>query len=189
MTLGDFGLSALASLLANRLDKFLGREKYQDDAPQSGTPDENRHPTPSQISPPIFKTFDAWLDLPRFIESVRNPLVSILIEDEPSTFYRLPAIVLESQDTKEWFVFSRGRMSFEGTGGGIRNSRDIIEMLKEKNIPIGVWVVEQSRLEEMEGGLALWSEVRDRAVPLLAVMAKDQPWSEIMNNADKLLNA
>lgn len=62
-------------------------------------------------------------------------------------------------------------------------------MLKEKNIPIGVWVVEQSRLEKMEGGLALWSEVRDRAVPLLAVMAIDQPWSEIMNNADKLLNA
>jgi hypothetical protein len=188
MTLGDFGLSTFASVLANQLDKFLGRNSSSDSAPQSAPSVDSSVVPPNPISSLGFKTFDAWHDLPRFISSVRNPLVSILIEDQPSTLYRLPAIVLESQDTREWFVFSRGRMSFEGSGNSLNNSRYIIEMLKKKNIPIGVWVVEKSSLEKMECGLSLWPEIRNRAVPLLAVMAKDQPWFEILNNTDKLLS-
>jgi hypothetical protein len=186
MNPGDFGFSVLASMLANKLDRLFSIKEHSEISNEVLCYDESEHVS-SQDIPSLFKTFDAWFDLPDFLVSVRSPVISILVEDKPSTFYHLPTIVIESQETKEWFVFGRGRISFQGSGGGLHNSERIIEMLKAKNIPIGAWVVQQEKLDVLERGVALWPEIRSSAIPLLSFMAKDYPWIEILRNAEKLL--
>lgn len=142
---------------------------------------------PKDVRRPKFKTFDAWNDLSKLLKVVKDPLISILIEDEPSTHYRLPSLVLESRVTGEWFVFYRGRMSFEGSGGGIRNSRDILDQVKAAGAAVGVWVVPQNLLNDLDNGYALWPAIRHMAVPLLAIVAQDHSWSEIESNVAKYL--
>lgn len=185
----EFGLSILASYLANKADKVaefvFGRNAQRAPKPE---PEKSAGAGPEQCEEwPKFRAFDAWSDLPEFLKTVSSPVVSLLIEDQPSTHYNLLCLVLESADTGEWYVFSRDRMSFQGTGGGFNNSRDIIERLKMKRAPIGVWVVQKAILDSFEEGRTLWPELKPRAIPLLSFLAKDLSWSGIQHNAQKLI--
>jgi hypothetical protein len=180
MGFDDFGLGVLASMLANKLDRLFKPADHEQ--PTSQTP-ELPSPAPTSIPrKPKFRTFDAWNDLSPLLATVKDPLLSVLIEDAPSTHYRLASLVLESRTTGEWFVFSRGRMSFEGTGGGLRNSRDILANVRLAGVAVGVWVLPQSTLNDLDNGYELWPAVRTHAVPLLAVIRSDYSWSEIEEN-------
>lgn len=189
MGLGDFGLSVFASWLANRLDGFLGKQGNHGSEPEPAAPNVGSQPDDAEkiLRLRKFNTFDAWQDLPKLLKVVKDPVISILIEDEPSTHYRLPSMVLESRATGEWYVFSRGRMSFEGDGGGIRNTRDILDQVKSAGATVGVWVVPQERLDELDSGYEVWANVRPHAVPLLAVISRNHSWSEIERNVSKYL--
>ncbi|TBO27474.1 hypothetical protein EYS42_16750 [Aquabacterium lacunae] len=182
MGLGDFGLSILASWLANKID-------FKKSAPEniSSKSDEAPQKEKTSESPKAqkFKTFDAWNDLSRILTAVKSPVISILIEDEPSTHYHLPSMVLESSVTGEWYVFSRGRMSFEGNGGGIRNSQEIIDQVKAAGANIGTWVVTKSEIEALDNGYITWPKVKQNAIPLLARVARDYTWDEIERNVTK----
>lgn len=155
MGIGDFGLGVLASLFANKIDSFLKPMKRQPPHLQPEITHSHSIFSPPAPSKRKFKTFDAWNDMEKLLKVVNTPLISILIENEPSTNYRLPSMILESKATGEWFVFSRGRMAFEGMGGGLINSHDIISKIKSANIPIGVWVVERAILDDLDNGRQL----------------------------------
>lgn len=187
MGFDEFGLSVLASLLANKLGIF---SKLKPNLPLQHATETLDTTSPGDVQEHRvrrFKAFDAWTHFPNFLKTVREPLISILIEDQPSSHYRLPSMVLESKATGEWYVFSRGRMSFEGSGGGIRNSRNILELVKSAGAPVGVWVIPQNLLNDLDNGYALWPEVRSSAVPLLAVVAGEHSWFEIESNVAELL--
>lgn len=76
-------------------------------------------------------------------------------------------------------------MSFEGNGGGIRNSRDILEQVKHSGAAIGVWVLPQTLLSDLDNGYANWMNVKPHAIPLLARVAQDYSWAEIERNVSK----
>lgn len=186
----DFGLSVLASVFANKIDSLSKlknllnpRDAREDVATTSDEPPEL---TQDDDLPRMFKTFDIANDLDTLLKVVKDPLISILIEDQPSTHYRLPSIVLESMITREWYVFYRGRMSFEGNGGGLRNSEAILDRLRAANVPVGVWVLDQRVLDRLDRGRELWPAIRSRAVPFLAALSGDYSWDEIARNVTKL---
>jgi len=185
----NIALGVLAGIIANKITESLNKVQNSPSAEAEQLANvENNTPKPSHDGVPLFKTYDAWSDLTKLLEVAQKPLISILIESQPSTFYRLATVILESKESREWFVFSRGRLSFEGTGGGINNSKDIINMLKEKNIPIGVWVADRADVDNLDNGLAFWPEVRKHVVPLRAVNDTDGSWGEIISNAQKFLS-
>lgn len=187
MGVDDFGLSILASWLANKLE-FRVRPPDRSAAQEHlDANQEFEDVVPKETGLAKFKTFDAWTDLSKFLAAVKEPIISVLIEDEPSTFYRLPAIVLESRLTGEWFVFSRGRMSFQGDGGGMRNSQAILDQVKRAGAAIGVWVLPQKLMSELDNGYETWGNIKPHAIPLLARVAQDYSWSEIEHNIAKQL--
>ena len=189
MGLDDFGLSVLAGWLGNKVDGLLKRStEYQAQEVPTAKISVETLPLKEGIQQPQrFKTFDAWHDLTRLLTAVKEPLISILIEDQPSSHYRLASMVLESRTTGEWYIFSRGRMSFEGNGGGVRNSRDILDQVKSSGAAVGVWVLPQSTLDDLDNGRETWMVARVQAIPLLALVARDHSWSEIERNVAKYL--
>lgn len=189
MGLDDFGLSVLAGFLANRIDFF--KLKGPSSAAQKHEIISNVNEEPSAYSinenrPVKFKTFDVWNDLDKLLKIVKEPVIFILIEEQPSTHYRLPSLVLESRITGEWYVFRRGRMSFEGNGGGIRNTELILEQLKAANVSVGVWVLNQALLDRLDNGQELWATIRLQIVPFLAAPSSEYSWAEIQHNVAKL---
>ncbi len=191
MSFEDFGLGVLASLLASKIDNvFKSSEKTTKpsdiDESLKTTLKLNIQSSVSDSRSPKFKTFDAWTELSALLAKIEDPVISVLIEDQPSTHYRLASLVLESRATGEWYVFPRGRISFEGNGGGIRNSRDILTQVKSAGASIGVWVLQQNLLNELDNGYELWPSVRHQAIPLLAAIRNNYSWLEIEENVKKL---
>lgn len=192
MSPGDFGLSVLASWLANRFDAFTPKTVPGETAPaamQSTGLDADEQGDHGLVRKreSRFKTFDSSHDLEALLHSVSEPVISILIEETPSTAYRLPSMVLESRVTGEWFVFPRMRMSFEGTGGGVSNAENTFNLIKQMGAKIGAWVVPQTILDDLDSGYIMWAEARSSAVPLLAVMRGDYSWLEIEENVKRFL--
>lgn len=187
MTFVDFGLSYLASWLANATGHFPldVNEKSAEQVPTGNDSIVGDNPAPARVC--RFNTFDVGRDLEGLLKTVREPVISLLIEDVPSTAYKLPSMVLESAVTREWYVFHRGRMSFEGSGGGLRNSRDILHQLKDAGASVGVWIMPQSVMDDLDNGYVLWPAVRHEGVPLLARADRDLSWAEIENNVEKLM--
>lgn len=173
------------NVLGNRVDALvfgkMDSTSIKSDSTTVGLEPTGQEPEQPQPSRRRFKSFDAVYDLAPLLEYVDEPIVYLLIEDSPSTAYNLPAYVLESQRTGEWFVFSRGRMAFQGTGGGLRNTRGVFDTLKEKRAKIGAWVVPKELLDRFEFGQVVWPTVKMEAVPLLAHLAEDFSWSEIQS--------
>lgn len=189
MTLGDFGLGVLASWLANKLGAVLEPESQP--APELLPPAQPlKEPKPRSRPARIrrFKTFDAYHDLPSLVREVSQPVVSLLIERSPSSHYNLMCVVLESAVTGEWFVFDRGRMAFQGTGGGYHNARNIIQALKDANVPIGVWVYDNNYVDDLENGYLLWPEIRGNGIPLRSLVADESSWNTIASRAKAMLN-
>ncbi|MEX8626578.1 hypothetical protein AB8D53_26890 [Salmonella enterica] len=187
MGLDDFGLSILAGFLANRFD-FL-KPKGTPAQMNEVIPDVIEEPDKFSLSanlPIKFKTFDVWSDLDKLLKVVKEPKISVLIEEQPSTYYRLPSLVLESRITEEWYVFPRGRISFEGNGGGIQNAEVIFNQLKEENVSVGVWVIDQALLDRLDNGQEFWPAIRLQIVPFLAAPSSEYSWTEIQRNVAKL---
>jgi len=130
------------------------------------------------LDSPKFKTFDVLHDFIPLLEKIREPKVSILIEDRPSTAYHLAALVLESMQTGEWYVFSRGRMSFQGNGG-LMNTEGIFKEIRKRNIFSSAWIISQQLLSTVEDGYSTWPEARSKTVPLSARANNDYPWQLI----------
>ena len=171
------------NVLGNRADAlFFGKEEsaLEESELESKSMPERPH---VEVATKVrrFKTFDAVYDLEKILSYVDAPIVHLLIEDSPSTHYNLPGYILESQSTGEWFVFSRGRLALQGCGGGHNNTEGVFSLLSAKKTTIGAWVIEKKLLDIFENGRALWPDVKQQAVPLLAFLSEEYSWSEIQN--------
>ena len=169
------------NVLGNRADAFFfGKQEGE------SKPLEPAHPSEPEAAaevtvPRRFKTFDAVHDLEKILSYIDNPIVYLLVEDSPSTAYNLPSYVLESASTGEWFVFSRGRLALQGSGGGHHNIEGVFSLLSAKKAKIGAWVAESKLLDQFESGQVLWPTVKHQSVPLLAFLSEEYSWAEIQN--------
>jgi hypothetical protein len=175
----SFLWNIFTNILSNRLDEAVfgdGREGLPSREDESGPfPEQHAASTSSRR----FRTFDARYDIERFVLIVQEPIVHLLVEESPSTHYNLPAYVLESQRTGEWFVFSRGRIALQGTGGGRNNMDSVVEILRSKETQIVGWVVASRDLDALEGGFVTWPTVKSDIIPLLSYHSDRHEWSEI----------
>lgn len=134
----------------------------------------------------MFKTYDVVLDLAQVVNYVDRPTLHLLIEDEPSSHYNLAAIVLESQATGQWYLFSKGRVALQGSGGGKHNLDAVLDQLKSRNSGIAAWVLDAELLNSFEDGHTLWGSVRPHLIPLLSYLGKDHSWSDIQGRFEQL---
>lgn len=114
-----------------------------------------------------FKTFDIVHHFDDVLPLIKNPVVHIVIEDQPSTAWHLPLIVLEDNVTKEWYIFSKGRMAFEGSGGGLSQSKMLFRKLIANKVPFTAWVLDYVLAAKLSQGCRMWPEFRNQLVPLL----------------------
>ena len=189
MTPSDFGFGILASWLANRLD---GASKKKE---STGTEELSLDPEPIADSDhhsnlerkKLFHSFDVYTQLHEVREGLASPVAHLLIETEPSTHYHLVSLVLESSITGEWYYFRRGRMAFQGTGGGHQQAERAVSIFKKEGIPISVWVLERALMDDFESGYMLWPQVRAKAIPFLAANLDSEKWSWIKAQASETL--
>jgi hypothetical protein len=181
------------NVLGNRVDAyFFDRRSAVEPATLIGDQGQPKSiAEDAEIKPAVrsrFETFDAHFDIERLLTYVEQPMVHLLIEDQPSSAYNLPGYVLESRMTGEWFVFSRGRLSLEGDGGGHRNMRGVTELLHEKQTKIVGWVIQKNDMDRLEEGVLLWPEAKKDLVPLLSYRVDDDAWkwASIKREFDKL---
>ncbi|EJQ9992387.1 hypothetical protein NZX40_002381 [Vibrio vulnificus] len=131
-----------------------------------------------------YKVFDSSFDFYKMVKLIKTPIVHIIIESEPSTAYHLPLIVAEDSVTKEWYVFSKGRLAFEGNGGGISNSKNLVDFLIEEKIRFSAWVLDFHLSEKLSQGCKTWPELREQCVPLIAYSKKPS----LVNNVLSVLS-
>ena len=175
----NFLWNLFTNILSNRVDEaFFGQEREASPV-RDDESDPRSEQRPASISPRRFRAFDARYDVERFVLFVQEPIVHLLVEESPSTHYNLPAYVLESQRTGEWFVFSRGRLALQGSGGGSNNMDSVVEILRSKQTQIVGWVVASHDLDTLEGGSVTWPMVKPNLIPLLSYHSDRHEWSEI----------
>jgi hypothetical protein len=177
----DFGFSVLASWLANQLEKIGGNKSPQ----QNDVTAEDKE---TKKTPRLFKTYDVYTESEEIIKSLKDVVAHIVVENSPSTFYNLALLILESKLTGEWYVFRRGRIAFQGTGGGHQQSERLINLLKRENIPVAAWAGDRNILDSFESGTLLWPELKISLVPLAASIVEDEDWKRIQNKANEMLN-
>lgn len=192
MSLSDFGLNVLAGWLANKLDQvsdlLSGKQKEENsDAKQQDFQD---NPV-SEKKTKLFCTFDVYFDLEKILPYLQDPIAHFLIEKEPSTFWNLACLVVESKSTGEWYVFRRGRMAMQGVGGGIRQSEIALNRLRESKAIIATWAIPKTILDEFEEGIRLWPEVKIGAIPLFSSINAEHDnsaWYAIKDRTKELLS-
>lgn len=150
----SFLIDLFKNILSARVDHLLfGRRAKEQGSDAEVEPSIVSAPPASM--PPAgarrFRSFDATDSLESILRMVERPVVHLLVEDQPSTHYRLPGYVLESTATGEWYVFYRGRLALEGTGGGANNMRDVSDLLRERGVRIVGWVIRQADMDALEG--------------------------------------
>ena len=190
MSLSNFSLNILASWLANQLDKIMGKIWNQQEAESS----EEHRQIPadnfvSTIKPRLFRSLDVARDLEEVLSHVTKPIAHIIIETEPSTFWNLVCMVIESNTSGEWYVFERGRMAVQGTGGGPRQTEIALSHLKKAEAEIVIWSSPTAILDELEAGGLLWFEVKKLLVPLFSSTVETESWDSIQMRARELLAA
>ncbi|WP_211460854.1 hypothetical protein [Collimonas silvisoli] len=179
------------NVLGNRVDAYLFGAKNAAEPPNVDR-DERASEADDEVDSPAmprrFESFDARYDIERLLTYVEQPVVHLLVEDQPSTAYNLPGYVLESKTTGEWFVFSRGRLALEGTGGGYQNMEGVIKILRAKDAKIVGWVIRKSDMDRLEDGRLLWPEARRDLIPLLSYHVDDErwKWAAMKREFDKL---
>jgi len=185
MTPTDFGLGVLASWLANKLGTL--DENNQEKEPDLKQTTEEA--TENKIEKNrMFHSFDVFSDLEEMVSVLDNPVAYLLIETEPTTHYHLVSLVLESKLTGEWYYFRRGRIAFQGSGGGHQQAQRVISVFKKYGIPISVWVAEKTILDDFEDGYVLWSTVFRNAIPFRAAQIKNEKWKWIKKQAEEVLD-
>ena len=189
MTFGDFGLGVLTSCIANQ----IGNHNQNAQKIESTVRDEESSQIAEDIqdtvhSKQLFQTYDIYHHLDDILSYLDNPVAHILVEKTPSNFYNLTSVVIESKTTNEWFVFNRGRTSFQGTGGGIRQSKDIVKKFTNKNIKIGTWAIDRDLLNSFESGEILWQDIKNKIIPLMSSITDQSDWKFIQDEAKTILN-
>jgi len=175
----------LKNVLGNRADAALFPKEIESELPPAQRANVTAE---SDVEPArTFRTFDAINDFVHIVPLVDQPVVHLLIESEPSTFYNLAAFVVESRTTGQWYLFARGRIALEGSGGGKNNLDSLVDQLRSQNTPIAAWVIDHGVLSNFESGIVLWSTVRSSIVPLLAYMSQSSDsWPGIRNRFREL---
>ncbi|MBU3823225.1 MAG: hypothetical protein H9917_00150 [Candidatus Oceanisphaera merdipullorum] len=164
-TIGNFTYDRIKSLMSS---------PQKNTEPEKKEPEHYSDPDISKIcGPNIFyknnyRTFDIVNDLYDVIRLIKSPMLHIVIEDKPSSAWHLPLVVVEDIDSREWYVFSKGRMAFEGTGGGLANSKDLLKFLIENKIRFSGWVLDYANSEKLSQGCLTWPALRDKCLPLIS---------------------
>lgn len=115
-----------------------------------------------------YRTFDIVHDLYDIVNLIKSPMVHIVIEDKPSSAWHLPLVVVEDTISGEWYVFSKGRMAFEGSGGGLANSKELLRYLINNNIRFAGWVLDYVKSEKLSQGCLSWPSMKSQCIPLIA---------------------
>lgn len=115
-----------------------------------------------------YKVFSLDRDLNAVLSLMKKPIVHFVVEDKPTIAWHLPSIVIEDAITFEWYVFSKGHIAFEGSGGGLHRAESLIRFLIEKNIPFTAWVLARINSDKLDQGCRTWSEMKLKCIPLLA---------------------
>ncbi|GLQ33312.1 hypothetical protein [Litoribrevibacter albus] len=171
----------------DRLKSLLSSPPKSDDEHAPPAPDSSHDPDIKGIYGANivynnnYRTFDIVNDLYDVIDLVKSPMVHIVIEDKPSTAWHLPLVVVEDMETKEWYVFSKGRMAFEGSGGGLANSKDLLQFLINNDIRFAGWVLDFISSEKLSQGCKTWPSLRDSCLPLISYN-KNQYFSKYVAN-------
>lgn len=126
MTPSDFGLRVLASLLANKLSSISNTNTQPVEIEENSKTVTNKQA--------LFTVYDVYHDLEEMLEYVTTPVAHIIVENSPSSAYNLTTLVIEDKNTGIWFVFSRGRMAFQGTGGGSKQTDRAVNIFRTRNI-------------------------------------------------------
>ncbi len=185
MTPTDFGLSVIASWLANKLSNAA--ETPKEIEPPQEFLDAKTNSSLLEKKVKLFEVYDVFRDLEKMLRYVQNPCAHIIVETTPSTFYHLAALVIEDKDTGIWFAFNRGRMSFQGTGGGAQQADRAVSILKNASIPVAPWAVSQEILDELEHGYRLWPSVKNHLIPLLSSCLDETKWPWIQMQAKEVI--
>jgi len=185
MTLTDFGLSVFSSWLANRLERKSIPEKNEEFKNEKSKTNEKI----SEIKPAkkLFQVYDVYRDLGKILKYIDNPCAHIIVENEPSSFYHLASLVIEDLNTGVWFVFNRGRMSFQGTGGGAQQTELAVSILKNAKVPVAPWVTSKVILDDFEKGYILWQKVKCELIPLVSSILDETKWPWIQMQAKEVL--
>lgn len=181
MTFDDFGFSVVASWIANHLPVLLER-KVEVSEPE----------TPTVLYEEIvqnrkFEVFDVYLDMKQMLPLIKEPVAHILVETSPSNFYNLACLVVESKITSEWYVFKRGRMALQGSGGGAAQTKIALEALKKSGASVSAWAIDKETIDKLEHGIILWPSVKTGIVPLMSSVPKGQDWKLIQERAASIL--
>lgn len=185
MTIEDFGLSVLASWLAEKIGTVSEKTEGNPSAIQFET---QKIAMTDEKQSRLFTTFDVFSELEEMIKSIHKPVAHILVENSPSNFYNLLCLVVESSSTHEWYVFHRGRMAFQGTGGGLGQSKRVVNIFRENKIPIAAWAIDQKIIDQFENGFLLWPDVRNKAVPLRSAIVDQNEWEWIQKQAKEVID-
>lgn len=178
----EFALSVLASWLGNKIDFLLNNKESSDNK------------TDIKIELPEkenkigkFRTFDVWLELDDILSEIEEPVGHLIIETSPTTFYHLTALVLESRKTGEWYVFRRGRMSFQSTGGGKHQIETLLDKFVNRKVALALWSVEKEILDQFESGKLLWHELKQKLIPLRSSVVDQRDWDYLKKRAQEII--
>ncbi|MCP1319510.1 hypothetical protein [Vreelandella lionensis] len=167
---------------------FIGNYSYdrirrllKAEAREGGIPAQETDPEEGQRDPDIkavygqnvkykkkYRTFDIQDDFEVVLDLLAEPVVYIVIEDRPSMAWRLPVIIAEDAKTGEWYVFSKGRVAFEGAGGGLSQAKTFLKKIQDKDVPFSAWVLEYALTEKLSQGCRPWPEFKLQCIPALA---------------------
>jgi len=170
---GNFSYDKVKKFLSSSSDENTATVKEIDKSSIEQDPDIESIHGPNIYYKRNYLTFDIQNDLEDVISLMREPVVHIVLEDKPSTAWHQALVVAEDKITSEWYVFSKGRLAFEGSGGGLSQSKALFKKLLDKNIPFTAWVIDQISSEKLSHGCRLWPEMRDKCVPILAFEKSD----------------
>ncbi|WBA07762.1 hypothetical protein [Salinivibrio kushneri] len=157
------------NLATKLIEAFWGSNKLNSEPPEPSNDeqqfDDSLHS--AEQHPKIFETFHIKNGFKDILNYVEKPVVHAIVEDSPTTHYHLITLVVECQNTGEWFVSQKGEMAFEGGGGGIRVARNVIELCAERRVKVTPWVLNDEKAELLSSGRLLWHDVKQELIPLL----------------------
>lgn len=164
-SVGNFTYDRLKSLLRAPQEE---NEAETTKVEASSDPDIKEICGPNILYKNHYRTFDIVKDLYDVIALIKSPMVHIVVEDKPSSAWHLPLVVAEDTESKEWYVFSKGRMAFEGSGGGLANSKVLLQYLVDNETRFAGWVLDYVSSEKLSQGCTAWPKIRDECLPLIA---------------------
>lgn len=142
---------------------FLSGKVAEEAVAQQAKPAEDRK---------RFYVFDLANEFEPILKTVSSPVVHIVVEDKPTTAWHLPVIVIESNATNEWYVFAKGRLAFEGSGGGLANAKQLLFLLKDNRVPVAGWVSSRELTDQLDNGTLHWGALKPQLWPLMSYIEK-----------------